>query len=129
MGMNTKTHILLRVLIVSVAIGTLFIIFRSNNKISISPTPTLTLHPTITATASQTNTPTLTSTPTNTPSATPTPEPSSTIEWACGVDNFNCSDFEGKCEQLEHYWNICSNDPSRLDRDNDGIPCEVQCWE
>jgi hypothetical protein len=105
------------------AVFMLPVVACTDTQIPNSPTPV----PTFTATASPTSTPTLTNTPTSTPSNTPTPEPSPTIEWRCGVDSYNCPDFAGKCEQLDHYWHTCPGDPSRLDRDDDDMPCETQC--
>lgn len=43
--------------------------------------------------------------------------------WVCFGDRYNCDDFSNRAE-LMSYWNACPGDPSRLDRDNDGIPCE-----
>src|SRR5690606_7996835 len=44
-------------------------------------------------------------------------------QWTCVGDQYNCSSFGSRSEMLS-YWNACPGDPSRLDSDNDGIPCE-----
>jgi hypothetical protein len=44
-------------------------------------------------------------------------------QFTCGGDFYNCSDFSNRTE-LMAYFNACPGDPSRLDADNDGIPCE-----
>jgi len=46
--------------------------------------------------------------------------------WNCSGNIYNCSDFSS-CEQVMSYWNACPGDPSRLDGDNDGTPCESLC--
>lgn len=46
--------------------------------------------------------------------------------WDCSGNIYNCSDFSS-CAEVMSYWNACPGDPSRLDGDNDGIPCEVLC--
>lgn len=51
--------------------------------------------------------------------------PTSTT-WNCSGNLYNCSDFSS-CEQVMSYWNACPGDPSWLDGDNDGIPCESLC--
>jgi len=56
--------------------------------------------------------------------AVPTPTPGAT--WNCVGNIYNCSDFSS-CAEVMSYWNACPGDPSRLDGDNDGIPCEVLC--
>jgi len=54
------------------------------------------------------------------------PTPISGATWNCIGNIYNCSDFSS-CAQVMSYWNACPGDPSRLDGDNDGIPCEVLC--
>lgn len=68
-----------------------------------------------------------------TPTATNTllPTPTSTPKrhkkkWDCDGDLYNCGDFSS-CEEVMSYWNACPGDPSRLDGDKDGIPCESLC--
>jgi len=56
--------------------------------------------------------------------APPTPTPGGA--WNCSGNIYNCSDFSS-CAQVMSYWNACPGDPSRLDGDNDGIPCEGLC--
>lgn len=56
------------------------------------------------------------------PAQQPPPAPA----WSCGGDIYNCDSF-GSCAEMWSYWNSCPGDPSRLDRDNDGYPCESQC--
>jgi|GEM_PF-3196719 len=47
-------------------------------------------------------------------------------EWICSGDRFDCSDFSS-CLEVRNYFSMCGGDPSRLDEDNDGIPCESLC--
>jgi len=54
------------------------------------------------------------------------PTPTSGTGWNCVGNIYNCSDFSS-CAQVMSYWHACPRDPSRLDGDNDGIPCEVLC--
>jgi len=43
------------------------------------------------------------------------------------VDNiYNCGDFSS-CDEVMSYWQACPGDPSRLDGDHDGRPCESLC--
>lgn len=56
--------------------------------------------------------------------AVPTATPGAA--WNCVGNIYNCSDFSS-CAPVMSYWNACPGDPSRLDGDNDGIPCEVLC--
>jgi len=51
--------------------------------------------------------------------------PTSTT-WNCTGNIYNCSDFSS-CDQVMSYWNACPGDPSWLDGDNDGMPCESLC--
>lgn len=51
--------------------------------------------------------------------------PTSTT-WNCSGNIYNCSDFSS-CDEVMSYWNACPGDPSWLDGDNDGIPCESLC--
>lgn len=64
--------------------------------------------------------------PTSTPSPTVSPTPSATIWDNCTRDLFNCSDFSS-CDEVMEYFLRCPSDPSLLDADNDGIPCESLC--
>jgi micrococcal nuclease len=58
------------------------------------------------------------------PPTTPMPSmPSATPEWNCIGNRYNCSHFR-TCEELMSYWEACPGDPSRLDGDHDGQPCE-----
>ena len=54
------------------------------------------------------------------------PTPTSGTAWNCSGNVYNCSDFSS-CAEVMSYWNACPGDPSRLDGDNDGIPCESLC--
>jgi len=56
--------------------------------------------------------------------AVPTSTPGTA--WNCVGNIYNCSDFSS-CAEVMSYWNACPGDPSRLDGDNDGIPCESLC--
>lgn len=47
--------------------------------------------------------------------------------WSCSGNIYNCSDFAGRCTELYSYFAACPGDPSDLDRDQDGKPCEQQC--
>lgn len=47
-------------------------------------------------------------------------------QWDCSTD-YNCSYFGSSCAQVMSYWNACPGDPSNLDDDNDGKPCESIC--
>lgn len=44
-------------------------------------------------------------------------------QWNCSGDRYNCSDFSSRAE-LMSYFNACPGDPSKLDANNDGVPCE-----
>lgn len=46
-----------------------------------------------------------------------------TPQWDCSRDIYNCSSFDNRVT-LMSYFNACPSDPSRLDRDGDGVPCE-----
>lgn len=52
--------------------------------------------------------------------------PTSGTSWNCSGNIYNCSDFSS-CDQVMSRWNACPGDPSWLDGDNDGIPCESLC--
>lgn len=54
------------------------------------------------------------------------PIPTSGTVWNCSGNIYNCSDFSS-CAEIMSYWNACPGDPSWLDGDNDGIPCESLC--
>lgn len=56
-------------------------------------------------------------------SAPPPPPVSSGNNWTCYGDLYNCNDFSS-WNQMMDYWNACPGDPSQLDRDKNGIPCE-----
>jgi hypothetical protein len=43
--------------------------------------------------------------------------------WNCSGDVYNCGDFPNRSE-LMSYFNTCPGDPSDLDGNADGIPCE-----
>jgi micrococcal nuclease len=55
-------------------------------------------------------------------------EPTPTLgpTWNCSGNLYNCGDF-ASCDQVMSYWEACSGDPSRLDGDHDGKPCESLC--
>lgn len=52
------------------------------------------------------------------------PPPAQTFN--CVGDIYNCGDFS-TCQEMFDYWNTCSGDPSKLDSNNDGRPCESRC--
>lgn len=54
------------------------------------------------------------------------PTPTTGAAWNCSGNLYNCSDFSS-CAEVMSYWNACPGDPSRLDGDNDGVPCEALC--
>lgn len=61
------------------------------------------------------------------PIVPPTEEPAAPAsQWDCNGNLYNCGDF-GSCSEVMSYWNACPGDPSRLDGDNDGVPCEALC--
>ncbi len=37
-----------------------------------------------------------------------------------------CCDFSS-CAEVMAYWHACRGDPSRLNGDHDGVPCETLC--
>lgn len=43
--------------------------------------------------------------------------------YSCAGDFYNCENFSSR-QALMDYWNACPGDPSGLDRDVDGLPCE-----
>jgi len=96
---------------------------ETSTPIPPSPTPTP-IPPTFTPT----DTPLPTSTPTSTPLPTPTPTstPTPRTDWNCNGDLHNCGDFTS-CDEVWVYWNACPGDPSHLDGDDDGKPCESLC--
>jgi len=49
-----------------------------------------------------------------------------TAEWDCNGNLYNCGDFSS-CEEVMSYWHACPGDPSQLDNDHDGRPCETLC--
>jgi micrococcal nuclease len=58
--------------------------------------------------------------------APPPPAPPSEPTWNCIGNLYNCGDFSS-CDKVMSYWNACPGDPSRLDGDHDGRPCESLC--
>ena len=52
----------------------------------------------------------------------PTPGPG----WDCVGNIYDCGDFSS-CDEVMSYWQACPGDPSRLDGDDDGRPCESLC--
>ena len=59
----------------------------------------------------------------------PTPEPEEPApdnQVSCSSDTYNCGDFSS-CSEVMEIFNQCDNDPNRLDRDDDGVPCESLC--
>lgn len=60
----------------------------------------------------------------NTSQAAPaTSVPPSQPQWSCSGNIYNCSDFSNR-NQLMDYFNACPGDPSDLDGNKDGVPCE-----
>jgi hypothetical protein len=61
------------------------------------------------------------------PLATPLPSIQTALTvtptWNCVGNRYNCGSFD-TCEELMSYWDACPGDPSQLDANNDGIPCE-----
>lgn len=51
---------------------------------------------------------------------------SSQTQYSCSGNQYDCSDFS-TCDAVYDYFRSCSDDPSNLDGDNDGIPCEDRC--
>jgi micrococcal nuclease len=54
------------------------------------------------------------------------PTPTLGSAWNCSGNLYNCGDFSS-CAQVMSYWNACPGDPSLLDGDHDGVPCEALC--
>lgn len=75
--------------------------------------------------ARPTNTPRPTRRPTQ-PSSSSSSSSSNQTQWNCSGNRYNCDDFSS-CSAISSYWNSCPGDPSMLDGDNDGIPCESRC--
>ncbi len=48
--------------------------------------------------------------------------------WNCNGNLYNCSDFASYRDVMS-YWNACPGDPSGLDRDRDGQPCDPTNWD
>jgi len=44
-------------------------------------------------------------------------------QWNCAGNLYDCSDFSSR-EEVMSYFYACPGDPSRMDGDGDGIPCE-----
>jgi hypothetical protein len=103
-----------------------------------SPTlpPTATTIPTPTATETPRPTDTPLPPPTSTyaplPTTAPPTEvpltdtPASGTTWNCSGDLYNRGDFSS-CEEVMSYFLAYPRDPSHLDRDKDGMPCESLC--
>ena len=53
-------------------------------------------------------------------------QPPAQQQWTCSGNQYNRSDFS-TCSQVMSYFNACPGDPSRLDGDHDGRPCEKLC--
>lgn len=51
------------------------------------------------------------------------PTPPATQTWNCSGNRYNCDSFYSRREMMS-YWNACPGNPSKLDWDNDLIPCE-----
>jgi hypothetical protein len=60
------------------------------------------------------------------PTQPPIVQPTQPATWTCWGDLYNCGDFSS-CAEMWSYWNTCPGDPSKLDQNNDGRPCESQC--
>jgi micrococcal nuclease len=54
------------------------------------------------------------------------PESTPGTGWTCVGNLYNCDSFSS-CEEVMSYWQACPGDPSRLDGDHDGRPCESLC--
>jgi hypothetical protein len=59
-------------------------------------------------------------------SVIPVQSPPQQQTWSCSGNIYNCGDFSS-CSEVMGYFNACSGDPSELDGDNDGRPCESLC--
>jgi len=53
-------------------------------------------------------------------------EDTSKSDSGCSGNIYNCGDFNS-CSGVMDVFNACSYDVNKLDRDNDGIPCESLC--
>lgn len=73
------------------------------------------VHNALVSSGSQTSAPRDTAIPVSTAAATQT--------WQCAGDVYNCGSFANRNELLS-YFNACPGDPSKLDQDGDGVPCE-----
>ncbi|MEM9952998.1 MAG: excalibur calcium-binding domain-containing protein [Chloroflexota bacterium] len=73
-----------------------------------------------------TDTPTPRPRPTSRPSSSNNGDNQSQIQWSCSGNIYNCDSFSS-CGEMRSYFNACAGDPSELDADNDGIPCERTC--
>jgi len=62
--------------------------------------------------------------PTQPPAQQPTEPPQPA--WNCAGDRYDCNSFSS-CAEMWSYWNACPGDPSNLDGNNDGEPCESRC--
>lgn len=59
----------------------------------------------------------------NTPAPLVSTPTSSAPIWSCAGDFYNCGDFSNRTD-LMNYFNACPGDPSDLDGNENGIPCE-----
>ncbi len=84
--------------------------------------PTPTLAPTVTPTL----VPATATLPAPTSTPVPPPTPTAGRAWNCNGNLYNCDDFSS-CAEVMSYWYACPGDPSRLDGDHDGRPCESLC--
>jgi hypothetical protein len=60
------------------------------------------------------------------PTQAPPPTRAPASDWACGGNVYDCGDFSS-CAGVMSYFSACPGDPSKLDGDNDGVPCENLC--
>ena len=60
------------------------------------------------------------------PPPTQRPPTQSQQNWVCTGDQYNCGDFS-TCSEVMDYFNACPGDPSDLDGNSDGVPCESLC--
>jgi hypothetical protein len=63
---------------------------------------------------------------TTVPDVVSTPDPTQppvVPSYSCAGDIYNCSNFSNRTD-LMNYFNACPGDPSKLDQNNDGVPCE-----
>jgi hypothetical protein len=82
------------------------------------------IHSTVVSTIRPTPAPTRR--PQTNPQPTQAPAVAPQTNWNCSRNRYNCNEFAG-CSEIMSYWNSCPGDPSNLDGDSDGRPCETQC--